>query len=425
MNWKIKEKLKSQYLKSVSVLMTGTIISQIMAFLVSIYMTRLFSQEAIGEYTLLITAVSMFGVVICGRYDMSIVPEKSIEGTYSLIKLSVIVTAILSIIIGTGYTIYITANEKLEISFLPFLCWTILLLFLTGLNHIGSAYNNKYKEYKLLSKIRIIQEAGRDVVLIGTGFLKLGVLGLIFSQILSLILCLKTQFKRLSGHIDDVFHIPWKNVKKYAVIHKNQPLFSLPSQFVNSFSYSILTLFVGNLFGLQILAFYSVSYRILGIPIALLSVNISRVFFERAASCYNNGQNFTDIYLKSALLLFVLALPLMVFLFLFSPTLFGLIYGKGWEMSGEMVVPLIPMFYIKLVVGALSPTMIIVNKQRLDMFLQLLFVVCVFLVYFISKGSQDILFFLKCISVGFSLIYLLYFFVMLGYTRVARCNSQI
>ncbi len=425
MNLKIKERLKSQYLKSVSVLMTGTIISQIMAFFVSMYMTRLFSEEAIGEYTLFITAVSMFGAVICGRYDMSIVPEKSIEGIYSLVKLSLIVTSILSIVVGIGYTIYISASEKIEISFFPFLSWTILLLFLTGLNHIGSAYINKYKEYKLLSKIRIIQEAGRDVVLVGTGLLKLGALGLIVSQIVSLILCLRTQFKRLSGHMGDVFHTPWQQVKKYAAIHKNQPLYSLPSQFINSFSYSILTLFVGNLFGLQMLAFYSVSYRILGIPITLLSVNISKVFFERAASCYNKGQNFTSIYLKSALLLFILALPLMIILFLFSPTLFGLLYGKGWEISGEMVVPLIPMFYIKLIVGALTPTMIIVNKQRLDMILQLLFVFCVIFVYCISEGSQDIFFFLKCITVGFSAIYLLYFFIMLRYTRTSQTNSSL
>jgi len=385
------------------------------------FMTRLFSEEAIGEYTLLITAVSMFGAVICGRYDMSIVTESSANGIYALIKLCFLITIVLSVILGCGYTTYIAFSEKIQINVFSFMSWTVILLLLIGVGNIANAYNNKNKEYKLLSKVTIIRESIRDIILIATGFLKVGVVGLIVSQVLSLCACLKMQFGKLIAYKTKIFSVSTNEVLLSMKKHRNQPLYSVPSLFVNSFSYSILNLFIGSMFGMTNLAFYSISYRVLGLPFALLSTNVSRVFYERAASDYNNGKNFTRIYLKSSLLLFSLGLPIMVVLYFFSPSLFGIFYGKGWEVSGEIITCLIPMFFVRLIVGALSPTMIVVNKQRVDMFIQVLFIVCILISRYLASDSDDIFRFLKYINISFSIVYVLYFFIMLKYSR---CNNN-
>lgn len=424
MNLKVKERLHSQYLKSVSMLMSGTIIAQIMAFLASMFMTRLFSEESIGEYTLLLTAVSLFGAVICGRYDMSIVSEHSKHGTFALIKLCFILTTILSILFGLGYTSYVLFTQDIQINYISFLTWTIILLLLTGIGNIANAYNNKLKEYKLLSKVTILRESIRDITLIGTGLTKFGVLGLIISQVLSLMACLRMQFRRLFSHYDEIVNISWNQVIHSAKENKNQLLYSVPSLFVNNFSYSILNLFIGSMFGIKALAFYSMSYRVLGLPLALLSTNVSRVFYERAATDYNNGKSFTGIYLKSAFLLSLLGLPIMIVLIIFSPSLFGLLYGKEWEISGEIVAYLVPMFFVRLIVGALSPTMIIVNKQRIDMLMQLLFIGCISVSRLFSNETNDIFIFLKYITISFSLVYILYFIIMLKYSKINHSHTN-
>lgn len=57
----------------------------------------------------------------------------------------------------------------------------------------------------------------------------------------------------------------------------------MPAHFLNSASYSMLNFYITELFGLGILGYYSITYRILGIPLTLVSLNVSKVFFQRAS----------------------------------------------------------------------------------------------------------------------------------------------
>ena len=58
---KIKKIIGNSFFRSIATLMSGTIIAQVISFAISPLMTRLYSEEQIGEYTLLLTAVTMFG----------------------------------------------------------------------------------------------------------------------------------------------------------------------------------------------------------------------------------------------------------------------------------------------------------------------------------------------------------------------------
>ena len=80
----MKRLYKNSFFRSIATLMSGTIIAQVISFAISPLMTRLYSEEQIGEYTLLLTVVTMFGSVICGRYDMAIVGESDEKGMYGL-----------------------------------------------------------------------------------------------------------------------------------------------------------------------------------------------------------------------------------------------------------------------------------------------------------------------------------------------------
>ena len=77
---------KGGMLNSIMVLFSGSLISQIVTVATAPIMTRVFTEEEIGEYTLLITAVALFGSVICAKYDYSIVNEHENKKIYPLIK---------------------------------------------------------------------------------------------------------------------------------------------------------------------------------------------------------------------------------------------------------------------------------------------------------------------------------------------------
>ena len=96
----VKRLCNNSFFRSIATLMSGTIVAQVIAFAISPLMTRLYSEEQIGEYTLLLTVVTMFGSVICGRYDMAIVGESDEKCMFSLVKLSFWITLVLSAIVS-------------------------------------------------------------------------------------------------------------------------------------------------------------------------------------------------------------------------------------------------------------------------------------------------------------------------------------
>ncbi len=409
---------KAGFIKSSITLMSGSIIAQILSVCFSPIMTRLYSEAEIGQYTLVLTAVSMFGAVICLRYDMAIVPEEDESKVFAIIKLSFLLDIILSVLVGFGYSVYCSIKGTIQsLSFAGIVFWTTILLLFTGLGHILLAYNNRNKEYKLMTSVHVIREVGRDVSLSGLGLLHFGTIGLLISQTLSVGLGLTRQSKSLRSKKVHWREIGNQELKEVAIKHKKQPMFSVPASFFNSFSYSVLNIYVSNLYGLQQLAYYSMSFRMLGLPLALISTNMSKVYFERASREYEQTGEFRKTFLMTTGLLGAIAIPMVVILFFLAPFLFGVFFGAPWRASGEYVRILAPMFGIRLVVSALSPTMTIIQKQNWDLYIQILFLLASSATYFLCGGGKGIETFLVLVSVMYSVVYIVYYIYMFLHTR--------
>lgn len=409
----IKKIVNNNFFRSIATLMSGTLIAQFISFIISPLMTRLYTEEEIGEYTLLLTAISMFGAVICGRYDMSIVGEKDDKGIYSLIKLSFVLTLLLSFIIGVGYSVYFCLTDSLQMPFLQIFSWLFVFFILTGIGHILQSYNNRDREYKLMASVSVVKEIGKATSLVGLGFLKFGTIGLLISYLISLILGIGRQAKRLKSNFTSISAISRSDMLESAKKHRDQPMFSVPASFANSFSYSVINIFIERLFGTVILAYYSMSFRMLGIPLTLVSMTTSKAYYEKASREYEQIGYFKKTFIQTSLFLLTVAIPMVFLLIILAPWAFEVFFGKGWDVSGEYVRYLAPMFGIRLVVSALAPTMIICKKQRVDLFFQFIFIIAAFLAYMFGKQTDSVANFLQSISALFSLIYIIYYLYML------------
>lgn len=411
---------------SITTLMSGSVLAQLITVLASPIMTRMYTEEQIGEYTLILTAISMFGTVICGRYDQTIVSETDESKAFALVRLCLLITAAASPVVGIGYTLYYNCSGSLSLSVWETFFWIGFLLLLTGIGNILNAYNNRCKQYKIMAATHVARSVGKEAALIGFGALKAGSFGLLFSHMLGLGLGLNSQSKSLRKNKDKLKKITIKEIFGVARRHKRQPLFSVPASFANSYSYSVLNIFVSNLFGNSVLAHYSMSFRILGLPLTLISTNVSRAFFEKAAREYDEKGNFKKTFLQTSLLLMAVAIPMVVLLMLLAPWAFEVFFGSGWGQAGVYVQYLAPMFGLRLIVSALSPTMTICNKQNIDLYMQVLFVGVVYAVYYLCNTDTSMELFLMGVSLGFSLCYVVYYLGMLkmSYSQKEGENSD-
>lgn len=401
----------ASYIKSIMTLMSGSMVAQIFTFLCTPILTRICSEEIMGMYTLVTGAVTMFGMVMSLRYELCIVSEPEEKNVYPLVKLSLYLCAGLSILIAAGYLVYFYAIGTGE-NFVLLALITGLLVFLMGLINIVTAYNNRQRDYKLITKTYVVRIFGQNVCNLIAGFLGLGAVGLSFSQLLGYLAGVRGQAKPLLEHKKEIAAVTAEEVKAVAAANRKQAIVSAPATLANGLSYSLINYFIEALFTTAAVGYYSISYRILGLPITIISTNVSRVFLEKASREYQEKGNFKGTYKSTVAMLLALAVPIGAALMLLGPWACELVFGDGWGVAGVYIRLLTPMFMLRFVAGGVNCAAIIVNKQKYDFAIQLLLTVSVIGIFVISLLLKwEIEMFLLVLNAVFSVLYIVYLLI--------------
>jgi O-antigen/teichoic acid export membrane protein len=406
----LKKFLNDGFAKDIITLASGSLLAQAITILVSPLLTRIFSPTELGVYALILTAESLFGSIICGRYDVSIVSEQDTKKVYSLIKLSVLITFIFSLIVSIGYgSFYFIFNEEYRI-YSYAIVFIFVMLVLNGLIRILEAYNNRNKEYKIISSVYVLKSFFQNLGSVILGFLKLGVFGLLLSHTVGMLFGFKRQSISIMPLIKKIWDSSKSEMKEVMKSHYRQPLYSVPANFANRFSYASISLIVESLFGLEVLGLYSISYKMLGLPLTVLSNNVAKVFYQEASREYDKTGRFIKSFKRTSIFLTLITIPLVLLLYFLAPKAFELVFGPEWYEAGVFVQFLAPMFGIRLIVNTIAYGLQVVKKQHLDLGIQILFIIASIGCFILSKLLDlNINQFLISISILFSLIYIIYF----------------
>lgn len=401
------------YLKSILVLASGSVLAQLIVVLCAPILTRLFSPEVMGAYTYLLSVCAIFLGIVNLRYDMSIVSEDKEENVFPLIKLATMVGVLVTIIASVGVSIYFYESDK-PLIWIAYI-FTILLSY--GLINVFTAYNNRQKEFKVISNVYIIRRLAQNLGPACIGILSSSVHVLLLSYVAGQFLGIRSQTRTLKNHIREIIHVPKSKVKEVLLKHKRQPLFSTPALLINSLSYSLITIFIEELYGMQEVGFYSISVRLLGLPLVIIAGNVSKVFMEKASREYDVKGDFFPTLKNTFLLLLLIAIPMVAILMLFSTPVCTFVFGSQWSSAGVYVTILAPMFGIRFINSTLTPAFIILGKQKNEFYLQLLFLISVLGSYLICLICHlDIRKFLLFLSVSFSVSYFTYLISIFVYS---------
>ena len=402
-------KLNNKFLNSIIVLMSGSLVAQIINIIIAPITTRLFSTEELGIYTLVLTANTMFGSVLSMRYDMSIVNEEDEENVITIVQLSFFICLLMSVLISAGYFIYFEFIHPIALNSSLIAIFVLGQNIVTGLINILISYNNRFREYKLITSVYVLRTVIQNICIVFSGLIKLGSVGLILSQILGYFFGLGKQAQSLLLQSENIKKVEYIRISAMAKKHKKQALWSAPAILANGCSYSIINFFVENLFGTGVLGLYSISYRVLGLPINVISANVSRVFFERASREIEENGNFRKCYYDTVKLMMIIAVPMLITLRYLAPPLITVVFGTEWESAGIYVKILAPMFILRFIAGAVNCSAIVVEKQKIDFIVQVMLLSASIIIFIFSKCfSLEINIFLQWINVCFSLIYILY-----------------
>ncbi len=409
-------KPKSEFSRSVLTLMTGTTVAQAIPIGISPILTRIYTPEDFGLFTLFIAITSIFGSIANGRYELAIMLPKKEEDAINIFALGFIITFFISlillvlIILFNDYLTTLLNNEEIGL----WLYFVPIAVFFTGLFNILNYFNIRMKYYKDIANAIIIKSIVMSIVQLSIGFIKGGIIGLVSGQLLSQFF---SNVRLLKNIIKDKVLI--SKIKKVKIIalakrYKDFPKFSMWAILANSLSHHLTNIFISSLHSIVTLGFYSLVQRVLGIPTALIGNAISQVFLQQATKEKQQTGKTINSFSATLIKLTIIGLPIFIILFFIVEDLFALVFGEEWRIAGIYAKVVIPLFFVRFVSSTLSVVLTIFEKQKNELIINLLLIITsISTVIFCS----DFLYFLYFFSFFMSLNYLIF---LIYYYRLSK-----
>ncbi len=332
---KIINRLKeSSYLLHIVTLMTGTLMAQAVTLLFVPILTRLYNPTEFGIYSLFFAVASMIGMVSSLSYEQAIMLPKSNRDAQVLVFLSTIITIMVSIIFAI--VIYLFNDFFIDyFKNITYMLWLLPFATLSiGLLQIFDAYSTRNEFYRKIATTKMSASIATVTIQSGSRYIfKLNglVVGKMLSDIFALFLLISFHLKRETLQLK---YLSKRRLKANIKRHENFPKYQMASNLTNSISQNIPLFMFSTLFSPAISGFYALMYRVMLVPMLLISNSTRSVFYQKASKMYADGEDIYPLYKKTTLtLLKIFILPLIIVIF-FGKELFSFIFGSEWIESG-------------------------------------------------------------------------------------------
>jgi len=409
----------SHFSKNVITLVGGTALAQIITFLASPIITRLYGPDAFGILALFTSITGIFAVIACLRYELAIMLPKSDKEAANILGLCLLIVVFISIL---SIPFLILSQQiliqSLKISQLEPYFWFIpLSTFLSGIFLAMEYWNSRTKHFYRLSTIRVFKSVSTKGIQIGVGsagFASGGTLisANIFGQIVSTSILGLQILKEHQSFFKQ--NITIKGMVAAFKLYIKFPKFDIWSALLGTIS-SMLPIFIlSAYFNPSIVGYYSLSLMVLQLPMSLIGSAIGQVFFQKAAEAKNISQKKLRDMVEKPLkpLIFLVYFP-TILLILIGPELFGAVFGLNWMESGNYARYMALWMSIGFISSPISTLFTIFQEQRFTLFFnifQMVFRIIALLIGgILGDALISIILFsiVGCISNTIALLYLL------------------
>lgn len=388
--------------------MTGTSIAQAIPIAISPILTRLYSPEEFGVFAIYMAFASIISVLVTGRYELAILLPKKDSDAINIVALSIGLNCIISSALLFIIIIFNSPITQLlgtpEIS--NWLYFVPATTFFSGTYQSLNYWSNRKGHYKRMAVSRMLQNGGSSTGQLGGGYLGIGATGLVGGQLTGQVLSTAI-LARLIHQEDIVLIRKVKKNKTFALAKKYSsfPKYLIAAHGLNTGSSQIPVILLSIFFNSATSGFYTLTQRVFGAPMSLVAGAIGDVFRQEASHAYAYTGNCKAIYEKSfKRLLAISILPFSIFFFI-APQIFSWIFGDAWKISGEYAQILTPMFFLRFLTSPLSAMFMIAEKQKLDLFWQIVLFIMVGTSFLIGSSQANAHFSLIIFCTSYCIMY--------------------
>lgn len=393
----------------------GSSIAQAIPIFVSPILTRIYSPNEYGLFTLFISIASIIAVISTGRYEASVVLPAKDEDAIDLVILTILIVVafssfiFLSIILLKEPLIALIKNA----SFSQWLYYIPLFVLLAGTYQSLNYWLIRKKHYAVMSSRSIIQTISTSIVQLSFGFSGLTKLGLFIGtftgQSVSLGL---VGWQIWRGERNKIRQIKYEKLKYRAREYKDFPLYDTPASLMDTAALLSPILFIAYFYGPVEAGFFGLTMRVLTLPSSLLGNAISQVYYNRIAEIrHDRPEELPRYVLRSAkYLALVIIIPVLV-LGLVGSELFSFVFGDIWRDAGVFAQIMSVAVGTKFIVSPLSTIMYVSGNIKLGSKWKTIYFISSYVTFFIA-GHFPVINFVMIYTFHEIALYLLYYYLI-------------
>lgn len=382
---------KYPILGSLSKMMTGTMIAQIIAFFSQPVVARLYTDQELGLLATFMAIPMIIASVSALRYDMAIVlPEREDEAATLLrfsLTLSAAVAAVLTVlgVLGREAIAGYVGEPALE----P---WAWLLgpvSMLIASNTILAFWLNRHADFGGIALKNVVTTSTNAASRIGLGFAGLAsFLSLVGSQVLSFVVAC-TYMVRRSGR----YPIPQRAgsdtpLRTLLGRYRKMPLLNAPNVLVDSLRTQGMILLLGVTYQVAAVGQFQQAWVLMQAPVTLIGGAMNQVFYQKFATA-RRGM-LTGLTLRSVGFTLVIGLIPFTILWLIAPWMVPFFLGDQWHEAGLIAQAIIPWLYLVLTTSPISTVFVVTNSQQYMLIFSLFYMATPLSMIWLNNGAIEL-----------------------------------
>lgn len=362
---------KRQFARNVLLMTSGTVLAQGILALSSPILTRLYTPEQVGVFTLYFSVVSLLAVINSLRYEAALSLPDNEEDAVHLLVLCLLIVFTISLVVGITFALFAPSfAEWMQIPDFASYLWLVGLgSFFAGIYQVLNFWSTRQKTFRQSAQAQIIQSLTMVFFQVLLGLMMIGVggllLGFIIAQCVGSLLLFRLAWQKNLKGIQSIF---LARIRAVASEYRRFPLLSTGATLLNRLNAVIPLVALTALYGSSVAGLYGLGYRVILTPTSIIVAGLSQVYLRSAVDVLRESPiALQKFFMRLAVRLFLISVVPMLLLLLFSPIVFELVFGEEWKTAGEYVQIMAPLVALQFVLAPLSLTIYVIERQDIHM----------------------------------------------------------
>ncbi len=365
---------KHPFIKDALALIGGNTWAQAINIIAYVVLARIYSPQDFGLYNIFFSYIEVLVILSTCKYEMAIVLADSDRQAAAVSRLALRLNTIVScVLLAFAFLLCTVAKytNGMQISAPSFQLLILLIppmVFFCGTTRV---YTHLFNRFRKFNQIALSEMVGATS---GVAFkILLGLPRLATTAIHSCGLALGTVLGRVAANINYLLNKSKLNLPKeitrdeqrdVARRYRNFPLYTMPKDLINSFSYNLPFLWLAFYFDKAEVGLFAMAMTCSFRPVNVFNNAFEKLMYVRVVEKVHAHQPIMDDLKRFFRIVCIAALPFFVVAFLFGDSILGFLLGGRWSQCGYYLRCLLPWVFVQLTSTSLMFIPNVFSRQR-------------------------------------------------------------